>query len=118
MPALLLHCCGVTTEEVDEAPTFPPCPSPARWHEAPLLPGVARLVAHLRMHNIPMALATSTSRATLARKLSSKAEMREAFAQACCGDEVANGKAPLRLGGDEGGWLMGDVNVHFTPQRA
>lgn len=63
-----------------------------RWHEAPLLPGVARLVAHLQAVGVRMALATSTSRATLGRKLASKAEMREAFAEACCGDEVVNGK--------------------------
>lgn len=55
-------------------------PSP-RWHEAPLLPGVARLVAHLQAVGVRMALATSTSRATLGRKLASKAEMREAFAE-------------------------------------
>lgn len=60
-----------------------------RWHEAPLLPGAARLLAHLRAHGVPMALATSTPRATLERKLSNKAALREAFGdRICCGDEV------------------------------
>ncbi|KAI3438503.1 hypothetical protein D9Q98_000931 [Chlorella vulgaris] len=63
-----------------------------RWHEAPLLPGVARLVAHLQQHGVPLALATSTPRATLNRKLHQRADMQAAFKVACCGDEVVNGK--------------------------
>ena len=65
-----------------------------RWHEARLLPGALRLVTHLRAANIPLALATSTSRQTLQRKLATKPELLEAFQFICCGDdpEVANGK--------------------------
>lgn len=59
-----------------------------RWHEAGILPGALRLVRHLRSSGIPLALATSTSRPTLARKLSSKAELREAFDIISCGDDV------------------------------
>ena len=65
-----------------------------RWHEAGILPGALRLVTHLRSAGIPLALATSTSRATLARKLSSKPTFRESFDTVCCGDdaEVVRGK--------------------------
>jgi beta-phosphoglucomutase-like phosphatase (HAD superfamily) len=50
-------------------------------------------VAHLRQHGVPLALATSTSRATLGRKLAAQQQMREAFADhSCCGDEVEAGK--------------------------
>lgn len=64
----------------------------ARWHEAPLLPGVLRLLAHLRTAGVPMALATSSSRITLERKLSSKPEVAEAFSLRVCGDECCQGK--------------------------
>lgn len=63
-----------------------------RWKEAPLLPGVLRLLSHFREAGLPMALATSSSRATLALKLSSKQEVAAAFAATCCGDEVCLGK--------------------------
>ncbi|GAB4824069.1 hypothetical protein N2152v2_011115 [Parachlorella kessleri] len=63
-----------------------------RWHEAPLLPGVQRLISHLQAHKVPLALATSTPRATLVRKLSAKSQVHEAFASTCCGDEVVKGK--------------------------
>ena len=56
------------------------------------MPGVARLVAHLELHGITLALATSTPRDTLNRKLRTKDAMRAAFVHSCCGDEVANGK--------------------------
>ena len=55
------------------------------------MPGVARLVAHLELHGITLALAT-TPRDTLDRKLSTKAAMRAAFVHSCCGDEVDKGK--------------------------
>jgi hypothetical protein len=46
-------------------------------------------VCHLRLHGIPMALATSTPRATLTRKLSTHdLDITEAFTASCCGDEA------------------------------
>ena len=70
----------------------PPRPPPLAPPQAPLLPGAARLVAHLRASGVPLALATSTSRATLALKMAGRDELAAAFAHACCGDEVALGK--------------------------
>ena len=64
----------------------------SRWHEAPLLPGVQRLISHLQANKVPLALATSTPRATLVRKLSAKSQVHEAFASTCCGDEVRGGR--------------------------
>jgi HAD superfamily hydrolase (TIGR01509 family) len=58
-----------------------------RWHEAGILPGALRLVSHLRAAGVPLALATSTSRGSLTRKLSSKPDLREAFVTVCCGDD-------------------------------
>lgn len=67
----------------------PPCAAPCcRWHQAPLMPGAERLISHLSAHSVPLALATSTSRASLQRKLSTRAHVQEAFVQTCCGDEV------------------------------
>lgn len=66
-------------------------PFACRWHEAGLLPGAARLVSHLRAAGVGIALATSTSRATLQRKLSSKPSLRNVFHAVCCGDDEAVG---------------------------
>lgn len=63
-----------------------------RWHQAPLLPGAERLLAHFREQGVAMALATSTSRATLKRKLSTRQDVEGAFLATCCGDEVVEGK--------------------------
>ncbi len=59
-----------------------------RWHQAPMMPGAQRLLSHLQAHGVPLALATSTSRATLQRKLSTRQHVHEAFVATCCGDEV------------------------------
>ncbi len=48
-----------------------------RWGEARLLPGALRLVKHLAASGVPYAIATSTPRASLVAKLSTKPEMRE-----------------------------------------
>lgn len=52
------------------ATTVPVC---CRWQDARLMPGAARLLWHLHSHGIPLALATSTPRATFERKMSGKA---------------------------------------------
>ncbi|KAK9824264.1 hypothetical protein WJX72_009063 [[Myrmecia] bisecta] len=65
----------------------------ARWHEAKLLPGAGRLLWHLHRHGVPVALATSTSRATLKRKMSGRhADLLNIFHTVNCGDENERGK--------------------------
>ena len=44
-----------------------------RWQDARLMPGASRLLRHLHSHGIPMALATSTPRATYEAKMCGKA---------------------------------------------
>lgn len=63
-----------------------------RWHRAKLMPGAHRLLWHLHKHNIPVALATSTSRATFAAKMAGHVNLQSIFTCVSCGDEVTNGK--------------------------
>ena len=65
-----------------------------RWPSAHLLPGAERILVHLHAKGIPVALATSSSRASLQRKLSegNKRRILEFFQAVTCGDEVAEGK--------------------------
>eukprot|EP00890_Picochlorum_soloecismus_P003117 jgi/Picsp_1/3806/NSC_01318-R1_riboflavin kinase len=58
-----------------------------RWHEAPYLPGALRLVKHLKESGHVIALATSTSRQVLARKLRNKEPLQNAFDVVICGDD-------------------------------
>jgi hypothetical protein len=58
------------------------------WADAKLLPGALRVLRHLHRSGLPIAVATSTPRATLQRKLANKPELRELLARAVCGDEV------------------------------
>ena len=62
-----------------------------RWGECRMLPGAARLLQHLREARVPLAVATSTPRATYAAKLSGPAGamLESAFQAVICGDEVA-----------------------------
>ena len=53
--------------------TDPAALLPCRWQDARLMPGAARLLWHLHSHGIPMALATSTPRATYEAKMCGKA---------------------------------------------
>ncbi|KAK9796262.1 hypothetical protein WJX73_007319 [Symbiochloris irregularis] len=66
----------------------------ARWHEAQLMPGAARLLWHLHSHHVMLALATSTSRDTLHRKLSGKDTegIKPLFKAVNCGDDNQHGK--------------------------
>ena len=66
--------------------------STCRWHTAKLMPGAHRLLWHLHKHSIPVALATSTSRATLGAKMAGHGNLQSIFACVSCGDEVQNGK--------------------------
>jgi len=65
-----------------------------RWHEAPYLPGALRLVKHLKANGHMIALATSTSRRVLERKLRNKEPLQHAFDVVICGDDpdLKNGK--------------------------
>ena len=56
------------------------------------MPGAHRLLWHLHRHNVPVALATSTPRATFAAKMAGQGELQSVFACVSCGDEVENGK--------------------------
>lgn len=94
MPARQVDCHSVVCCRPPSAPPHNPSSgTPLAPNAIPLDPlaqGVARLIAHLSMHSIPLALATSTPRATLERKLSSKDAMRAAFQPhlCVCGDDV------------------------------
>ncbi|KAL3155731.1 hypothetical protein ABBQ32_012751 [Trebouxia sp. C0010 RCD-2024] len=63
-----------------------------RWHMAKLMPGAHRLLWHLHKHKIPVALATSTSRATFGAKMAGHGNLQSIFTCVSCGDEVTNGK--------------------------
>lgn len=63
-------------------------PCPPRWKEAKMLPGALRLLRHLQATGVPLALATSSNRANLTKKLSGHAHVHAAFQTTCCGDEV------------------------------
>ena len=63
-----------------------------RWHMAKLMPGAHRLLWHLHKHNVPVALATSTSRATFGAKMAGHGNLHSIFTCVSCGDEVTNGK--------------------------
>ncbi|KAL3146054.1 hypothetical protein ABBQ38_015405 [Trebouxia sp. C0009 RCD-2024] len=59
---------------------------------AKLMPGAHRLLWHLHKHKIPVALATSTSRATFGAKMAGHGNLQSIFTCVSCGDEVTNGK--------------------------
>lgn len=56
------------------------------------MPGAHRLLWHLHTHGVPVALATSTSRATFGAKMAGHGNLQSTFAYVSCGDEVQNGK--------------------------
>ena len=62
----------------------------ARWPAVPLLPGAARLVAHLRAHGVPIAVATGSQRRNFDAK--TRHHLREVFAafagRVVCGDDA------------------------------
>jgi pseudouridine 5'-phosphatase len=61
----------------------------ALWPTVPLLPGVRKLVLHLKQHSIPIAIATSTRRRNLALKTSHLGDVFECFdGKIVCGDDL------------------------------
>ncbi|GES86293.1 pseudouridine-5'-phosphatase [Rhizophagus clarus] len=65
-----------------------------RFPTARPMPGVMRLIKHLKAHNIPMAVATSSSRDNFAIKSLNNQELFNMFDSITCGDDpnVKNGK--------------------------
>lgn len=59
----------------------------SRWHEARYLPGAYRVITHLRKHAHRLALATSTSRAVLSKKIQNKELLKTCFEVVVCGDD-------------------------------
>jgi len=60
----------------------------ALWPSVQLLPGIRRLVLHLRKHNIPIAVATSSKRRNYNLKTGHLAEVFECFeGNVVCGDD-------------------------------
>ncbi|KAF8490317.1 HAD-like protein [Russula emetica] len=69
----------------------------AHWPHVQLLPGVARLVAHLAAHNVPIAIATGSSRRNFALKTS---HLQHVFAHfglnvICASDDGAGRSKPF-----------------------
>lgn len=66
-----------------------------RLHDVPLMPGAARLLRHLHKHNIPIALATSSSSEMGAVKMTNHRELFDFFHHKVFGSsdpDVVNGK--------------------------
>lgn len=63
-----------------------------RLHTVKSLPGAQRLLRHLAKHSIPVAVATSTPRASYNIKMQTHGPLVDCVAAAVCGDEVDNGK--------------------------
>jgi pseudouridine 5'-phosphatase len=61
----------------------------ALWPTVPLMPGVRKLIFHLKQHGIPIAIATSTRRRNLALKTSHLGDVFECFdGKIVCGDDA------------------------------
>ncbi|KAF9478786.1 HAD-like protein [Pholiota conissans] len=58
------------------------------WPTVPLMPGIRKLIFHLRKHNIPMAVATSSRRRNFEMKTAHHRELFECFeGRVICGDD-------------------------------
>ena len=69
----------------------------AYWPHVQLLPGVARLVAHLAAHNVPIAIATGSSRRNFALKTSHLQHVFSHFGSnvICASDDGAGRSKPF-----------------------
>ncbi|KAI0266977.1 HAD-like domain-containing protein [Gloeopeniophorella convolvens] len=65
----------------------------ARWPHVQLLPGAARLAAHLAAHRVPLAIATGSTRRNYARKTAHLARVFGLFGgRVVCGDDAGAGR--------------------------
>lgn len=64
-----------------------------RFATVKALPGARRLLGHLARQNIPIAVATSTSRDSFNAKMQAHTELRECVAAVVCSDDVEGGEA-------------------------
>lgn len=64
----------------------------AMFRECPPMPGALALTRHLHAHGIPQAIATSSSRRTLAQKTVGHADWLATFGAVVTADDVAHGK--------------------------
>lgn len=59
------------------------------WPTVPLLPGVRKLVLHLRAHDVPIAIATSSRRRNFNLKTGHLREVFDCFqGRVVCGDDI------------------------------
>jgi pseudouridine 5'-phosphatase len=66
----------------------------ALWLTVPLLPGVHKLVHHLKKHNVPIAVATGTSRRSYNLKTAHLQSLFDCFeGKVVCGDDKKNMKS-------------------------
>ncbi|XP_050215002.1 bifunctional riboflavin kinase/FMN phosphatase [Mercurialis annua] len=63
-----------------------------QWRKIKALPGANRLIKHLRVHNVPMALASNSPKANVESKISYHEGWKESFSVIIGGDEVKSGK--------------------------
>jgi pseudouridine 5'-phosphatase len=103
----------------------------ARWPHVQLLPGVARLVAHLANHAVPIAIASGSARRNFERKTAHLQHVFERFGEnVVCGDDgdsvrPGRGKpcpdvflaAARKLGRDVGPNEDADVDVVGEAER-
>lgn len=82
------------------------CMHACRWADVRPLPGARRLLEHLAAYGVPVAIATSTSRATFNKKLANKPWLQQLFQASVCGDEVS----VLQL--EHAHWQYGPLPLH------
>ncbi|GMH42483.1 hypothetical protein BSKO_10402 [Bryopsis sp. KO-2023] len=63
-----------------------------RWKNSRLMPGALRILEHFKSCGIPQALATSTYRCNVPKKMIGRESLMSMFQATVCGDEVPNGK--------------------------
>uniref|UniRef100_A0A2P2M3V0 Bifunctional riboflavin kinase/FMN phosphatase isoform X2 n=1 Tax=Rhizophora mucronata TaxID=61149 RepID=A0A2P2M3V0_RHIMU len=59
-----------------------------RWCNIKLCPGANRLIKHLSLHNVPMALASNSQRTSIESKISYHQGWKKSFSAIIAGDEV------------------------------
>jgi riboflavin kinase len=83
---------GIRNVSVDEMLGETSALLDARWGEVCMMPGARRLLDHLHAHGVKTALATSTPKAFLKKKMASHDGWVDRLTAVATGDEVENGK--------------------------